>query len=232
MTKNKPKQNSKTRNKIQSDLDTDSFELYDSWQNMKRFHPRRLAFWTLQKASHPKAIWWLAGLCFIEAIFFPVPPDIMFIPMGVANKHRLFLYAFIAAIMTTLGGILAWYLGAYAYQTFGLGIINTFDMADTASRLITKYNSNSFLIIIIGAFTPIPFKIIALTSGISNVPLLLFALYAFTGRILRFLLLAVILYFAANKIRWLLFRHFGLITILTLIIIVLGFYAIQYLHVL
>lgn len=227
--------NNKKNTKIKSDenlADSNEFAIYDSWQKLGRYHPRRLVFWTLQKAGHPNSIWWLAGFCFIEAIFFPVPPDIMFIPMGVANKRKLLLYAFIAAIMTTLGGVVAWYIGTYAYQSIGLWIINTFEMADTASRLITKYNSNSFLIIIIGAFTPIPFKIIAITSGISSVPVLLFALYAFIGRLLRFLLLATILYFAANKIRWLLFRHFGLVSAFIFLIVVLGFYLVKFLYVL
>ncbi len=154
---------------------------------MKFFEPiyDRALVW----ARHRHATWWLGFISFIEAIFFPVPPEVMLAPMSLAQPGRAFWFATVSLVASTLGALVGYALGSYAFELLTpwlqrLGYWETFlEVKEHAAR-------NGFWLLLIGGFTPIPFKILTIASGAVGMPLLPFLAGAIIGRGKRVYLVA------------------------------------------
>lgn len=143
---------------------------------------QRLMRW----ASHPHAAAFLAFVSFIESIIFPIPVDMMLIPMGVAKPYRVFHYAVIATLASVLGGIVGYYIGLLAMDTVGQFILEAIHFENSWTELMTWFESHGVWVVVLAAVTPIPFKVITLASGALHMPLLPFCVAALLGRTIRY----------------------------------------------
>ena len=180
---------------------------------------RKLYNWTLVKSKHPKAAWFLSFISFTESSFFPIPPDIILIPMIIANRASAFLYAFICTISSVLGGILGYLIGFYLFSSIGTVIINYYGLTDQFLLFENYYLKYGILIVLGAGFTPFPFKFITIASGFFGLNIFLFIIVSFVARSLRFYLIAVLLKIFGTIIENFIDRYFNILVILFFILL-------------
>lgn len=190
---------------------------------------RNLYDWTLALAADPRAIWALAVISFIEASFFPIPPDVMLIPMIIAAPQRAWTYAGVALIASVLGGICGYGIGMFAYEVIGQPILEALGKADAMAEFSQRFNDYGFWTVITAGVTPLPFKVITIMSGATAMPFGMFILAAITARAIRFFVVALLLYYFGAPIRTFIERWLGWLFLLFMIVLVAGFWGIQYL---
>ena len=141
-------------------------------------------------ARHRHATWWLAFISFIEAVVFPVPPEVMLVPMALAQPRRAYWYATVSLAASTLGALVGYALGSYALDllTPWMQRLGYWDEFEKVAVLAAK---NGFWLLLIGGFTPIPFKLLTIASGAVGMPLLPFLAGAIIGRGKRVFLIAM-----------------------------------------
>jgi membrane protein YqaA with SNARE-associated domain len=155
---------------------------------------RRLYDWVLKLAEHPRAAWALAAVSFAESSFFPIPPDVMLIPMCLARRERAWVYAGLCTVASVLGGLLGYAIGALLYDTLGRYIIELYGYRETAEQFRAGYAAWGHWIILLKGLTPIPFKIITITSGFAGYDLFWFVVLSIITRGGRFYLVAALIY--------------------------------------
>ena len=190
---------------------------------------RQLYDWTLKKANHPKAFWFLAFISFVESSFFPIPPDIILIPMIIANKLKAWWYAFICTVSSVIGAIAGYCIGTFFYSTIGIIILKYYSLEDQFINFETMYVKYGVLFILGAGFTPFPFKLITIASGFFHFNILLFIIAAFISRGFRFYLLAFLLRKFGNWIKIFIDKYFNLLAILFFFILIGSFILIKYL---
>lgn len=190
---------------------------------------KRLYDWTMLWAEHRYALAALAFIAFIESSFFPIPPDILMIPMILAAPHRAFLIAGIALFSSVLGGLAGYAIGALAFEQIGQPILASLGKADAAAEFNTRFNDMGFWPVLIAGLTPFPYKVITIMSGWTGMPLGTFIVTSIIARGLRFFLVAALLWKFGPPIRDWIERRFGLATILFVAVLLGGFAAIRFL---
>lgn len=190
---------------------------------------RALYDWTMSWASHPYAIWVLAFVAFIESSVFPIPPDVMMIPMILAAPRRAFLIAGVATVSSVLGGMLGYAIGAFFYDSIGAPILESLGKADSMDAFNTRFNNLGFWPVLIAGLTPFPYKVITIMSGWTGLPLGTFIITSIIARSLRFFLVATLLWKYGTPIRDFIERRLGLMFILFCLLLVGGFYVVRFL---
>ena len=155
---------------------------------------RRLYDWCIASADKPYAIWLLGIVSFAESSFFPVPPDVMLIPMSLARPQKAWFYALVCTITSVLGGILGYAIGALLYDSVGGWIIQLYGYGEKVDQFRAAYAEYGAWIILLKGFTPIPYKLVTITSGFAAYSLPLFILFSAITRGARFYLLAFLLH--------------------------------------
>ena len=189
---------------------------------------RPLYNWVMEKARHPKAIWWLAGLSFAESSVFPIPPDVMLVPMVLADRRHAWRIAFVCLIASVLGGMLGYYIGYALLETVGSWIISLYGMQNGLTEFQDWYDRWGLWVILIKGATPIPYKIVTIASGIAHFSLPVFIIASLVTRGIRFYLVAGLLYWFGEPIRAFIERRLTLVTTAFVIALVGGFVAIKY----
>ena len=154
---------------------------------------RRLYNWCLAAADKPYAPWLMGVISFAESSFFPIPPDTLQIPMSLARPNKAWFYATICTITSVAGGVLGWVIGAYLYDSIGLWLIGLYGYGDKVEAFRAAYAQWGTVIILVKGVTPIPYKIVTITSGFAGYDLGLFILFSFIARGMRFYLSAFLL---------------------------------------
>ena len=162
---------------------------------------RYLYNWTLSKAEHKYSSWILSLVSFTESSFFPIPPDILIIPMIIARRTKAWIYAFICTLSSVLGGVIGYAIGYFFFNSIGILIIEAYGLTNSFESFENYYNKYGVLIVLGGGFTPFPFKFITIASGVFNLNIFLFILTAFFARGIRFYLLAGLLFIFGEKIK-------------------------------
>ena len=175
---------------------------------------RSLYNWTLEKAEHKYSAWILGLVSFAESSFFPIPPDILLIPMVIAKRVRAWTYAFICTFSSVLGGMVGYGIGYFFYNSIGIIIIDAYHLSNSFSAFESYYNQYGILIVLGAGFTPFPFKFITIASGVFNLNILLFIITAIVARGLRFYLIAGLLFVFGEKIKVLIDKYFNILAIL------------------
>lgn len=175
-------------------------------------------------ASHPHAQYYLAGLSFTEAAFFPIPPDVMLAPMSLSKPERAWWYAFVATISSTIGGLLGYSIGMFFWAMIkpwvvSIGYLHAYEQAQI------WFHQYGFLALIIAGFTPIPYKIFTIAAGSMSMALGPFVLAAFIGRSMRFYLVATLMRLGGKKMERLLKKYVDVIGWVTLAVIVVLVYV-------
>ncbi len=191
---------------------------------------RALYAWMLRNAQGRHAWAALACFAFAEASFFPIPPDVMLLPMMLADRRRAFRLAAWCAFWSVMGGMLGYAIGALFWQTLGLWLIGVLHIPlAEVETLRQRYTEHAYLIVIQG-LTPIPYKIVTIASGLAGVPFFLFMTYSAITRSLRFILLeGLLVHFFGAQAKDLLEKYLELAMVIFLILVVLGFIALRYL---
>ncbi len=189
---------------------------------------RRLYDWTIAQAASPYAIWILAIVAFVESSVFPIPPDVLMIPMILARRDRAFLIAGVALVASVLGGILGYGIGALAFESVGRPILESLGKADSIVEFNTRFNDFGFWPVLIAGVTPFPFKVITIMSGWTGLPLGVFVVTSIIARGFRFFLVAGLLWQFGPPIRDFIERRLGLVFTVFCVLLIDSFYLIRY----
>ncbi|MFK7879356.1 YqaA family protein [Roseobacter sp.] len=190
---------------------------------------RKLYDWTLSMVDHPHALWVLAFISFIESSVFPIPPDILMIPMILARPSRAWLIAGVALVFSVLGGMLGYAIGAFAFESIGKPILESLGKDDAMAAFSTRFNDLGFWAVLTAGVTPFPYKVITIMSGWTAMPLGTFVATSILARGLRFFLVAFLLWKFGEPIRDFIERRLGLMFTLFILLLVGGFAALKFL---
>ncbi|MGV1013802.1 MAG: YqaA family protein [Methyloceanibacter sp.] len=189
---------------------------------------RRLYDWTMELAAHRSAPWALAGVSFIESSVFPIPPDVMLIPMVLAERRKAWFYATIATVASVIGGAFGYFIGFFLFETVGEPILRFYGHQQAFADFASLYNAYGLWIVFIGGISPFPYKVLTIASGATQLNFLVFMVASLAARALRFFLVAGLLYWYGPPIKDFIEKRLGLLTSIFLILLIGGFVAVRF----
>jgi membrane protein YqaA with SNARE-associated domain len=198
-------------------------------QMVHRAMLRRIYDWCIDSAHKPYSVWIMGAVSFAESSFFPVPPDVMLIPMSLARPERAWLYAAICTATSVLGGVVGYAIGALLYDSVGAWLIQLYGYADKIDAFREAYAQWGAWIILLKGLTPIPYKVVTITSGFAGYNLGLFIIFSIIARAMRFFLLAFLLHRYGARAREMVEHRLGLWVTIGAAVIVVGAVAAVYL---
>jgi membrane protein YqaA with SNARE-associated domain len=190
---------------------------------------RRLYDWCIAAADRPYATWLMGIVSFVESSFCPVPPDVMLIPMALARPDKAWFYATVCTVTSVAGGLLGYLIGAVLYDSVGLWLIHLYGYGDKVEMFRSAYAQWGAWIILLKGLTPIPYKIVTITSGFAGYNLALFVLFSIIARAGRFFLLAFLLHRYGEQARHIIEKRLGLWVTLGAAVVVIGIVLAVYL---
>lgn len=190
---------------------------------------RALYDWTFALAQHPRAMWALAIVAFIESSVFPIPPDILMIPMILAAPSRAFVIAAVATVASVLGGLAGYGIGMFLFDTIGQPVLAFYGKADQFESFRATYNQWGAWAVLIAGVTPFPYKVVTILSGATGLALPVFMVASVVARGLRFFVVAALLWKFGAPIRDFIERRLGLMFTLALALLLGGFAVVRYL---
>jgi membrane protein YqaA with SNARE-associated domain len=184
---------------------------------------RKIYDWCIDAAHKPYALWILGLVSFAESSFFPVPPDVMLIPMSLARPQRAWFYAALCTVTSVAGGVVGYAIGALLYDSVGHWLIQLYGYADKVEAFRAGYAEWGAWIILLKGLTPIPYKLVTITSGFAGYDVWLFILFSIIARGGRFFVVAIVLNRWGVAIREEIERRLTLWVSLGAAVLVLGF---------
>ena len=184
---------------------------------------------TLDLASRPNALGWLFAIAFIESSFFPIPPDIMIIPMVLACTSKAYKIAGIATIASVLGGFLGYGIGVFGYEVIAKPLLEFYGYMEKFHDFENYYHKYGAWIVFVAGLTPIPYKLITIASGIVRLDLVIFGIASILARGMRFYLIAWLLKRYGEPMKTFIEKNLNLLSIIFVILLIGGFYAIKFL---
>ena len=191
---------------------------------LKRFYDRLLTL-----AAGPNAVLWLFAVAFAEASFFPVPPDLLLIPMVIATPRRAWHLALVCTAGSVLGGILGWFIGAELFARVALPIARFYHAEPALLRFAARFREYGLAVVLIKGLTPIPYKIVSIAAGAAHFSLVLFVLASVVTRGIRFFVVAGLLRRFGTPVRDFVERRLTAVTTVVAVSIVAGFLAVKFL---
>lgn len=188
---------------------------------------RALYDWTLRQAASPYALWILALVAFVESSIFPIPPDILLIPMVLAMRNRAWLLAAICTIASVTGGMAGYAIGAFLYESVGQPILEVYGKLEKFESFQAMYNEWGAWIVMMGGLTPFPYKVITIASGVTDLNIVTFTLFSVIARGLRFFFIAWLLWQFGAPIKAFIERYLGWLTILFFVLLIGGFFVLK-----
>ena len=190
---------------------------------------RGLYDWTMGLASHRHAMWALVAVAFIESSVFPIPPDVLMIPMVLAARERAFWIATVATLASVAGGCLGYAIGFFFMDAVGTPILEFYGKADKFDDLAARFNEMGGWAVLVAGVTPFPYKVITIFSGATQLSLPLFIGVSVLARALRFFVLAALLWKFGAPIRTFIERWLGWLFTAFVVLLLGGFYLLRYL---
>jgi membrane protein YqaA with SNARE-associated domain len=190
---------------------------------------RRMYDWVLAAAHKPHALWMMGAVSFAESSFFPVPPDVMLIPMALAEPRRAYVLAAWCTLTSVAGGVVGYAIGALLYDSVGAWLIQLYGYGDKVETFRAAYAQWGAWIILLKGLTPIPYKIVTITSGFAGYNLGLFIVFSIIARATRFFVLAFLLHRYGEQARHIIEKRLGLWVLLGAAVVVIGIIAALYL---
>jgi membrane protein YqaA with SNARE-associated domain len=190
---------------------------------------RRLYDWAMRMAQHERAPLILFWVAFVESSIFPIPPDVMLIPMVLARRAKAWVYATIATAGSVLGGLAGYAIGYFLFEYVGLPILTVYGYADRFAETADLFRQWGVWILIAKGWTPFPYKVLTIAAGAFKMDLLAFLLASIVARAMRFYLVAALLFWFGEPIRDFIERRLSLVTTAFLVTLFGGFIAIKYL---
>lgn len=190
---------------------------------------RRLYDYFIAASGKPHALWTMGAISFAESSVFPIPPDVMLIPMALAHPKRAWYYATICTLASVAGGLLGYAIGALLYDSVGQWLINLYGYGDKVEGFRAAYADWGAWIILLKGLTPIPYKVVTITSGFANYNVFLFVFFSIIARSMRFYLLAFLLHRYGMRARDIIEKRLGLWVTLGAIVVFGGLIGSVYL---
>jgi membrane protein YqaA with SNARE-associated domain len=190
---------------------------------------RRLYDWVLRLAGSPRAIPAMGVIAFAESSFFPIPPDVMLVPMVLANRRKAFVIAAVCTVCSVVGGLLGYAIGFYFFETIGAWVVKTYGLQSGLDKFRQGFDQYGIWIILIKGLTPIPYKLVTIASGAAHFDLFTFVWASIVTRGIRFFAVSALLWKFGEPIRAFIEKRLTLLTWLFLIALVGGFVAFRYL---
>lgn len=190
---------------------------------------KRLYDWIMALAGSDRAPAALFGVSFVESSFFPIPPDVMLVPMVIAQRAKAWWYATLATIGSVIGGAFGYAIGFFAFESVGQPILEFYGKADSFGEFTQWFNEWGVWILIAKGWTPFPYKVLTITAGVTHMPFFEFMLASVITRAMRFFLVAGLLYYFGEPIRDFIEKRLTLVTTVFLVVLVSGFVAVRYL---
>ncbi|MBT8456923.1 MAG: DedA family protein [Rhodobacteraceae bacterium] len=190
---------------------------------------RRLYDWTISLASSRYAFWALAIVAFVESSVFPIPPDVLMIPMILAQPRRAFEIAALATVSSVLGGLAGYWIGVGLFETVGEPVLAFYGKDAYFDEFAASYNEWGAWAVLIAGVTPFPYKVITIMSGATGLNLTVFLIASVIARGLRFFIVATLLWKFGAPIRDFIERRLGLMFTLFCLLLVGGFYVLRFL---
>jgi len=190
---------------------------------------KRLYDWTISLAESPRALWALAIVSFVESSFFPIPPDVMMIPMIIARPNKAFLIAGVCMVSSVLGAILGYFIGAALLETVAMPIIEFYGKGDSFTEVKALFALYDWQSVIIAGVTFLPFKVVTITAGTLGMSLPVFIASAIVARSLRFFLVAALLWKYGEPIRDFIEKRLGLMFVVFCVLLFGGVYVLKFL---
>lgn len=187
---------------------------------------RALYDWTMDKAAHPQAVWWLAFFCFIESSFFPIPPHPLLGLMCLAEPKKAIRFAAIATISSVLGGLFGYAIGYLLYESVGAWMLGVLGLTESFPVAACYIREQGALAVFFAAGTPVPFKLMTITAGFIEMNLVEFVLAALAGRALIFMVVGILFQLFGAPIKAIIDKYLGWVTSLFVVLVVGGFIAI------
>lgn len=189
---------------------------------------RRLYDWVLRWADRPGGVRALFGIAFAEASFFPIPPDVLLLPLALGRPRRAFWFALICTAGSVLGAIAGYLIGSFLFASIGQPILDLYGAGDQYENLGRMYNDNLWLTLGTAGFTPVPFKVFTIAAGAFSVSFVPFVFISALSRSARFFLVAGLIRLFGERIRGLIDRWFNLLSILFVVLLVGGFLVVRF----
>ena len=190
---------------------------------------RRLYDWTLDKAAHPHAQWWLAMFSFVEASFFPIPPHPLLGLMCLAEPRKAIRFAAVATLASVAGGVLGYAIGWGLYDTVGTQVLAWLGLTESFPQAVCYLNEYGFWLFVAKGATPIPFKLLTITAGFMGMGLVLFLLGSLVSRAISFMIVGVLFRLFGAPIKRFIDKYLGLVTAGFVALVIAGFLAIAFL---
>lgn len=189
---------------------------------------RKLYDWVMGLAAHKRAQWILGAVAFTESAFFPIPPDVMLVPMTLANRKRAWWYAFLCTVASVLGGIFGYVIGALLFETIGQPLVAFYGMEKGFETLKTWFDNYGLIIVFVAGFTPIPYKVFTISSGLTGLSLPLFIIGSVVSRGLRFFIVCGLIYWFGPPIKAFIEKYLGILTLVGSAALIGGFVLLKY----
>ena len=158
--------------------------------SLKKYLLEKSSRFTKSRLAYP----FIFILCFLESIIFPFPQEVFMIPMMASDRDRIFKIAWFALLGSLFGAIVAYFIGMYLFESIGMYILNLYDLNESFSNFSDQVSEFGFLYVFIGGFTPVPFKIVTLSSGFIGINFLIFITASAISRSVRFFLIGYIIW--------------------------------------
>ena len=188
---------------------------------------KRLYDWTMAKAASKDATAWLAAVSFAESSFFPLPPDLLLVPMVIANRRAWWRLAAICTLASVVGGIAGYMIGYFLYETVGRWVIDFYHLTDKFEAMRQTFVEYGAEILIIKGMTPIPYKLLTITAGVAHLDLWVFIGASIISRSIRFFLVAALLYAFGEPIRAFIEKRLTLVTSAFAVALIGGFLVVK-----
>lgn len=209
---------------------TENADVMEKAEKLRKRSPlHRLYDWVMELSRHRHATPLLAFVSFIESVIFPIPPDVMLLPMCLSKRQKAFFYALVCTVASVLGGALGYFLGYALYETIGQKIVAFYGYEEQFGNFQDYYILWGVWIVLLGGLTPFPYKVITIASGVAGLNFVLFMLVSVVARASRFFLVAGLIWLFGEKIRMLIEKYLGLLTVLFFVLLLGGFAVIKYL---
>lgn len=182
----------------------------------------------LQLSARKDAVWWMSAVSFAESSFFPLPPDIMLVPMCLAEPKKLWRYTNICALASLIGGLFGYAVGFYLFESVGRLIIDVYNAQESFHRFQEMFAEFGPWFLILKGITPIPYKLLTITAGFAHLDLTVFILCSIVARFSRFYMIAILLHFYGPQVRDIIEKRLMLVTTVLLVIIIGGLLSFKF----
>lgn len=188
---------------------------------------RKTYEWLMRLAAGKNAPTALAAVSFAESSFFPIPPDVMLVPMVLADRSKAWWYATIATVTSVLGGLAGYAIGFYLLELIGKPLLAFYGKADGLAAFTQAFTDYGAIILLTKGMTPIPYKVLTISAGVAHMNLATFIGASIVARAMRFFLVAGLLYYFGEPIRAFIEKRLVLVTTVVAVSIIGGFVALK-----